>query len=178
MKHVAAVRRSLGVPTIFNLLGPLSNPASADFQLLGVGKPELRPLLAAALAKLEIRRAVVVCGEDGLDEVTIATKTHATLVEGHALRELVWEPGDFGVPTASLSALQADGPDASAVMIRDVLAGTPGAARDIVVLNAAAALWTAGIDEDLTRCQERVAAAIDSSAAADILARLGEVSHS
>ncbi|MAR11457.1 MAG: anthranilate phosphoribosyltransferase [Blastopirellula sp.] len=178
MKHVAAVRRSLGVPTIFNLLGPLANPASADFQLLGVGKPELRPRLSAALAKLEIRRAVVVCGEDGLDEVTIATATQGTLVEGNSTSELRWEPSDFGITSASLDALQAPDPDASAAVIRNVLEGQAGPAKDIVVLNAAAALWTAGHDSNLVNCQQQATAAIDSGAARELLANLGQVSHS
>ena len=82
MKHVAAVRRQLGVPTIFNILGPLCNPAAAPFQLLGVGRPPLRPLLAAALARLGTQRAAVVSGADGLDEVTLAAATHVTLVTG------------------------------------------------------------------------------------------------
>ena len=90
MKHVAAVRRSLGVPTIFNMLGPLCNPAGAPFQLLGVGRPELRNRLADALGLLGTRRALVVCGDDGLDEVTLAGTTQVTVVEGKNRRELTW----------------------------------------------------------------------------------------
>lgn len=178
MKHVASVRRSLGVPTIFNLLGPLSNPASADFQLLGVGKPELRPRLAAALAKLETRRAVVVCGEDGLDEVTLAAATHGTLVEGSTTSELRWSPGDFGIETAPLDTLQVADPEGSAAVIHKVLDGDAGPAKDIVVLNAAAALWTAGCDTELVSCQQRATEAIDSGAARGLLSKLGRMSHS
>lgn len=178
MKHVATVRRSLGVPTIFNLLGPLSNPASADFQLLGVGKAELRPRLAAALAKLEIRRAVVVCGEDGLDEVTLAAATNTTLVEHSATSELRWEPEDFGLTTGSLESLQVADPEGSAAMIQTVLAGESGPAKDIVVLNAAAALWTAGWDTDPVVCQQRATEAIDSGIASTLLKQLARMSHS
>ncbi len=97
MKQVAPVRRQLGIRTIFNLLGPLTNPAGAEFQLLGVGKAPLRPLLAAALARLGVRRAVVVAGDDGLGEVTIAGPTSVTEVVDGSLHELRWTPEDFGL---------------------------------------------------------------------------------
>lgn len=178
MKHVGPIRRSLGVPTIFNLLGPLCNPASAPFQLLGVGKAELRPRLAAALARLGATRAVVVCGSDGLDEVTLAGPTNVSLVEAGQVTELQWTPADFGVPSAELASLRIDGPEASAVMIRGVLGGGLGPARDIVVINAAAALWTAGRDSALQVCAAQAADALDSGRAAALLQRLIETSRS
>lgn len=178
MRHVAAVRKQLGVPTIFNLLGPLCNPASARFQLLGVGKPELRPRLSAALALLGTERAVTVCGEDGLDEVTLAGKTNATEVTSSGIREFVWIPEDFGLRTTGLAPLRVDGPSASAEMIQSVLAGDSGPARDIVVLNAAAALWTASKDESPQVCAELAAAAIDSGGARELLDQLAKASHS
>jgi anthranilate phosphoribosyltransferase len=95
MKHVAAVRRQLGTPTIFNMLGPLCNPASTPYQLIGVGRPQLRPKLAAALAQLGTKRAAVVCGDDGLDEVSLSGPTQVTVVEGNATRQLVWSPAEF-----------------------------------------------------------------------------------
>lgn len=177
MRHVSAARKKLGVPTIFNMLGPLCNPASAPFQLLGVGKPHLRKLLAQALSLLGAKRAIVVCGEDGLDEVTLGGVTNVTEVVGHALTELTWEPTDFGLEVADNESMQVDGAQASAAMIRDVLAGKPGAARDIVVMNAAAALWTAGVDESLAECAAQTSEAIESGAAAGLLAKLAETSH-
>jgi anthranilate phosphoribosyltransferase len=171
-KRVGDVRKRLGVPTIFNLLGPLSNPAGATFQLLGVGKPQLREKLAQALLLLGTRRAVVVCGEDGLDEVTTAGATHVTEANGENLRELNWTPESFGLPRSSLDKLIVDGPADSAAMIRNVFDGVAGPARDIVVANAAAALWTAGKSDSLEVCAALAAAALDHGAASELLARL------
>lgn len=177
MRYVSAARKKLGVPTIFNLLGPLCNPASAPFQLLGVGKPHLRTLLAQALSLLGAKRAVVVCGEDGLDEVTLSGATKVTEVAGHALTELTWYPADFGLKESGKEPMLVDGPRASAAMIREILAGQPGASRDIVVMNAAAALWTAGVDDSLSKCAAKTADAIDCGAAEELLAKLTETSH-
>lgn len=174
MKHVSAVRRELGVPTIFNLLGPLCNPAGAPFQVLGVGRPETRTLLAAALARLGTRRAVVVCGEDGLGEITIAGMTQVSLVENGAVKDLQWSPADFGLAEGNLDALTADGPAASAEFIRGVLAGQRGPARDIVILNAAAALWVSGITPSLCTCAQQAAEAIDAGRAKELLTRLAQ----
>jgi anthranilate phosphoribosyltransferase len=177
IKQVAEVRKRLGVPTIFNLLGPLANPAGASFQLLGVGKPHLRTTLAEALALLGVERGVVVCGEDRLDEVTISGPTRVTEATREGLRELVWQPEDFGLKRSPLDALIVDSPDASAAMIRSVLAGDPGPPRDIVVANAAAALWTVGKSESLVICANLAAGAIDSGKAGSLLKSLGEVSN-
>jgi anthranilate phosphoribosyltransferase len=177
MQHVAQVRRQLGFRTIFNLLGPLCNPAGASYQLLGVGKPTSRPLLAQALQLLGIRRAVVVCGEDGLDEVTLRGPTRCTEVSPTVLRDFIWTPSDFGLaPADDLSALEVSNPTESADMIRAILSGRSGPGADIVVLNAAAALWTAqrGTPKD---CAEQARHAIDSGAAMRILQRLIEESH-
>jgi anthranilate phosphoribosyltransferase len=173
MKHVSAVRRELGVPTIFNLLGPLCNPASAPFQVLGVGRPETRTLLAAALARLGSRRAAVVCGENGLGEVTIAGATNVTLVEDGRLTETHWTPRDFGLSEVrSLDSLAAEDPADSARIIRGVLAGQAGPPRDIVLANAAAALWIVHPCTSLADCARRAANAIDSGSAKALLARL------
>lgn len=181
MKHVAAVRKSLPFRTIFNLLGPLCNPASAPYQLLGVGKPELRPLLAQALAMLGTERTLVVYGEDGIGEVSLAGPTQVTEVIGGELREFTWTPTDFGVGQTGKpdvrSALLVDTPQQSAELIRRVLAGEPGPPRDIVVLNAAAALWTAGHSPDLTTCAAAAAAAITSGQSQTVLARLVEITN-
>jgi anthranilate phosphoribosyltransferase len=179
MKHVMPVRQKLGTRTIFNLLGPLTNPAGAEYQLLGVGRDELRPLLADALKLLGTRRATVVSGEGGLGEVTIAGPTHATEVRqangndsSHNLREFDWTPADFDVGVQSIDSLAVDSPAASAAIVRDVLAGKQGPAREIVVVNAAAALWTAGKTEDTHAAAKLASEAIDSGAARDLLAKL------
>lgn len=171
MRHVATARRKLGVPSIFNLLGPLCNPASAPYQLLGVGKPHLRELLAEALKMLGAQRAVVVTGADGLDEVTLGGATHVSDVRGGQVETRTWHPGDFGMRPSGREAMIVDGPAASARVIRDVLNGVAGPSRDIVVINAAAALWVAGTRPALAACAEQAAAAIDSGAAKDLLAR-------
>ncbi len=174
MKHVAHVRRLLGFPTIFNLLGPLANPAGADFHLLGVGFSEYRTMMAEALAILGTKRATLVRGEDGLDEVTIAGKTAVSHLNSGSPEELIWEPSDFGLPTSSLENFLVQDAADSAKIIRGVLAGEHSGARDIVVMNAAAALWTAGVADDLKECAQRAAEAIDSKAAQTLLQRLAE----
>src|SRR5690606_17784455 len=146
MRHVAAARRSLGVPTIFNLLGPLCNPAGAAYQLLGVGRSHKGELISAALQRLGPARAAIVTGRDGLDEVTLAAETEVTLVADGVRETFIWEPEQFGIARQPLTALLAEGPDASAAVIRRVLDGERGPARDIVVLNSAAALWIANSD--------------------------------
>ena len=177
MKRVAAVRKSLGVPTIFNLLGPLVNPAGAKFQLIGVGRPELRPLLAEALAMLGVDRAVVVHGEDGLDEVTLGGTTLASVVCGEQITLLQWSPEQFGLSRTSRDTLLVEGPEESAAKIGKVLAGRRGPERDVVLANAAAALWTAGRSDSLTECAGMAAAAIDSGAARTLLHRLADYTN-
>ncbi|MDX1946957.1 MAG: anthranilate phosphoribosyltransferase [Pirellulaceae bacterium] len=171
MKHVAPVRKKLGFPTIFNLLGPLCNPAGAPFQVLGVGKRELHRTLADVLARLKIERAVVVHGSDGLDEVTLAGPTEVHEVRGSVVTTSVWRPEDFSLVPAGKETMLIDGPQASAAIIRRVLAGEAGPPRDVVVLNAAAAIWTATGNLSPRDCAARAAQAIDSGAAANLLAR-------
>ena len=176
MKHVAAVRRSLPFRTIFNLLGPLCNPASAPYQLLGVGKPALRPLLAQALALLGTEHALIVYGDDGIGEVSLAGPSQVTEIGFHS-GEFAWLPQDFGLNPADSAALLVDTPRQSADIISRVLAGESGPPRDIVILNAAAALWTAGQDPSPVDCTQRAAEAIDSGRAKDVLARLVKVTN-
>jgi anthranilate phosphoribosyltransferase len=177
MQRVAKVRNQLGIRTIFNLLGPLSNPARAHFQLLGVAQQRLRPLLAEALGRLGTQRALVVCGDDHLDEVTLSGPTRVSETGPGGVTEHVWQPADFGFEPRPLDDLKADGPQASAAIIRDVLAGREGTARDIVIVNAAAALYTAGRASSLAECVQLAREAIDSGEARDLLARLAEFSH-
>jgi anthranilate phosphoribosyltransferase len=171
MKHVAPVRKQLGVPTIFNLLGPLCNPAGAPFQVLGVGKAELHQTLADVLARLGCKRAVVVHGAGGLDEVALDGPTDVIEVRGNQTRRFVWKPEDFGLTPAGRETMLIDGPAASATLIRRILDGERGPPRDVVVLNAAAALWTAGASESPQECARQAAGAIDSGAANELLSR-------
>ncbi|NLX95521.1 MAG: anthranilate phosphoribosyltransferase [Rhodopirellula sp.] len=177
MKYVAPVRQKLAMPTIFNILGPLVNPASAPFQLLGVGQPRLQVLLSEALALLPTHRVVVVHGSDGLDEVTLSGATYVTEVIGAGLRQFQWTPADFGFQPQGCDGLRAEGPQQSAAIIRGVLNGQPGAARDIVVMNAAAALWTARRAESLGEGARMASESIDNGAAASLLARLVEYTN-
>jgi anthranilate phosphoribosyltransferase len=176
MKHVGPVRKKLGVPTIFNILGPLINPASASRQLLGVGQAKLRPLLAEALVVLGTTRSAVVHGSDGLDEVTLTGATEVT-ESADQVRHFRWTPADFGLEEIELKAIQVTGSEQSAMVIRGVLAGQRGPARDIVVANTAAALWTAGAAASLAKGVALAAEAIDSSAANNLLERLVRRSH-
>ncbi len=176
MKHVAPVRKKLGVPTIFNIVGPLINPAGAARQLLGVGRAELRGLLAEALILLGTTRSVVVHGSDGLDEVTLSGSTEVTEAAG-GIRQFQWTPADFGMENIDLTSIQVNGPQESASTIRGVLSGQQGPARDIVVANTAAALWTAGAASSLRMGVAMASEAIDNTAARDLLARLIARSH-
>jgi anthranilate phosphoribosyltransferase len=172
LRHVAALRRRLGVATLFNCLGPLANPAGATHQLLGVGRPELLDLMAGALARLGTRRALVVCGRDGLDEVTLAAPTLVREVRGHAVSAWEWTPADFGLGPCPVSELRADGPQASAAVVRALLEGHDGPARRVVLANAAAALLAA---EHVGTLAEGVALADESLAAGRARAALAEL---
>lgn len=143
MAHVAGLRRKLGVRTIFNLLGPLANPAGAPYQLLGVGKPELLDPLAGAIAELGTRQAVLVCSYDGLDEVSLAAPTMVRVVRGEEYEVREWKPEELGLSPVNLRSIKAGSPADSAAIIRGVLNGADSPARRIVLANAAAALWAA-----------------------------------
>lgn len=177
MKHVAGVRKQLGVRTIFNLIGPLCNPAGASYQLLGVGRPELRTLLAQALAKLGTQRAVVVHGEQIMDEVSLMGVTEATEVGSGGLHEFTWHPQDFGMQPCDLQALVVEGPGQSAKILRGIFGGDRGPARDIVVVNAAAALWTAHHRGSLEECLESATSVLDDGHAGEVLERFIEFSN-
>ncbi|MDA7950387.1 MAG: anthranilate phosphoribosyltransferase [Pirellulaceae bacterium] len=174
MRHVGPVRRSLGVPTIFNMLGPLCNPASAPFQVLGVANEDAHEKIAKALHLLGTERAVVVRGKDGLDEVTIETETDVYLLEGESFSKTIWSPQDFGILASSKESLKVESARESAAVIRQVLSGEKGPARDIVVVNAAAAIWLAERATSLEDGAKLAAEAIDSGAATEILEKLIE----
>ncbi len=172
MKHVAAVRRKLGVPTIFNCLGPLANPANAQRQLLGVGRVDLLDRMANALAQLGTKHAVVLCSRDGLDEVSLSAPTLVREVRGSEVVALEWTADDFDLAPCTLAELSAPHADASAGIITEVLEGASGAAQRIVLANAAAAILAA---DRVTNLRDGVAlarAAIAAGAGARVLATL------
>lgn len=178
MKHVAPVRKRLGVATIFNLLGPLCNPAGAKRQLIGVGKRELHGTMAAVLSRLETEQSTVVHGADDIGEVSLAAATEVIEVRGATQHPFTWQPADFGLAQASHDSLRISSAADSAALIRRVLNGEHGPPRDIVVLNAAAALWTAGADPAPRNCAARAAEAIDRGAAKILLSEWGLLSFS
>ena len=143
MGKVATFRRELGIRTIFNLLGPLLNPASAPYQLLGVSSPELLPKMAEALKRLDCKRALVVVGDDGLDEVTLTGRTQAILVDQGILEPMELFPEDFGFKRCSLEALKGGSPEENARLTHSILQGAAGPKRDIVLLNAGIAIYVA-----------------------------------
>ncbi len=145
MKNVAPVRRELGVRTIFNILGPLTNPAGAPNILMGVFHADLVGIQARALQRLGAQHAVVVYGRDGMDEVTLGASTLVCEIKDGEVREYEIHPEDFGLPMASHRALRVETPDDSKRMLLTVLDDQPGAARDIVVLNAGVALYAADV---------------------------------
>ena len=172
--RVAGVRRDLGVRTAFNLLGPLTNPAGAPCQIVGVWHPSLVEPLARTLAALGSKRAWVVHGLDGLDEVTLADKTMVAEVVAGDVRTFEIAPEDFGLKRGSLEMLRADDAETSACTIREVLEGKRrDEARDLVVINAAAGLVVGSITGNLNEARAQAEASIDSGAA---LAKLDELS--
>jgi anthranilate phosphoribosyltransferase len=172
MRHVGEVRRRLGVRTLFNCLGPLANPAGACYQLLGVGRAEWLDRLAAALARLGTRRALLVCGSDGLDEVSLSSPTWVRDVKGKSVHEAEWTPDDFGLAPCRLEELRVRGPEESAAVIRAVLHGDDGSARRIVLANTAAALLAAEKVSSLPDGVAMAAQAIDTGRALGVLNNL------
>ncbi|MDQ6965813.1 MAG: anthranilate phosphoribosyltransferase, partial [Mariprofundaceae bacterium] len=170
MKHAAAPRRELGMRSIFNLLGPLTNPAAAEYQLLGVYARDKLDLVAGALQQLGIHRALVVHGRDGLDEISTTGITDAIWVEKNKeLQPFEIDPQAFGMPLASAADLAGGDAACNAGIINDILKGTKGAPRDIVLLNAAAALWVAGRADGIPAGLRLAAEAIDSGKASATL---------
>jgi anthranilate phosphoribosyltransferase len=171
-RHAAAARKQMGVRTIFNLLGPLTNPARAGAQVLGVYSMDTLGVMAAALVELGVERALVVHGEGGLDEVSVSGETRVAEVKNGKVRRYTLTPEDFGVMRAPLAALRGGTPEVNAEIIRRILSGEPGPRRDIVIINAAAALVAAGVARDFREGAELATKAIDSKVAEAKLAAL------
>jgi anthranilate phosphoribosyltransferase len=178
MKYAAPVRKALGVRTIFNLLGPLTNPARARRQVMGVFDARLTASVARVLGLLGAEHALVVHADDGLDELSTTAPTTISRWSGGEVVTSVVRPEDFNIPRASMDDLLIDSAEASAAVIRQVLAGRPGAARDIVVLNTAAAIYVAGKAPGIAEAIAPAEASIDSGAAGRALAKLVKVSNS
>jgi anthranilate phosphoribosyltransferase len=176
MRHVAPVRKRLGVPTLFNCLGPLANPAGAPYQLLGVGRMEWLDLLAGALAELGTRRALLVCGRDGLDEVSLSAPTLVREVRGGRVTAHEWTPADFGLAGCNLQELQVNRPEASVATLRAVLNNEGGATCRVVLANAAAALLAAERVETLREGVSRAEEALAGGGAFRVLETLVELS--
>ncbi len=165
MKYVQPARRELRLRTVFNLLGPLTNPARASAQVVGVYSADLVEKLAQALNMLGLRRALVVHGEDGLDEITISGPTRVAEVRGGAVRAYLVAPEEFGIPRAKLEEISGGDAQANAGIIREILAGEKSARRDVVVLNAAAALVAAGRADKIADGIPLAQKSVDSGAA-------------
>jgi anthranilate phosphoribosyltransferase len=178
MRHAAGPRKALAFPTIFNLLGPLTNPAGATRQLIGVYHASLVEPMAEALRILGAEHAMVVHGLDGLDEITTTDRTKRATVRAGAVEVGHIDPAALGVARASLDDLRASSLEESARLVRAALAGEAGAVTDIVALNAAAALVVAGVETDFSSALARAREAIASGAATRTLERLIEVSNS
>ncbi|MBI5919840.1 MAG: anthranilate phosphoribosyltransferase [Nitrosomonadales bacterium] len=178
MKYAAPVRRELGVRTLFNVLGPLTNPAGAENQVLGVFHPDLVGIQARVLQRLGSRHVLVVNGSDGLDEITLSGPTSVAELKGGQVSEYSVSPEDFGLASVSLDAIRVDNKEQAKTMLLSVLDNQPGAARDIVQLNAGAAIYVAGLSDTLAQGIDKAAEVIASGAARNKLAQLVSLSHS
>ena len=165
MKHAAPTRREMGIRTAFNLLGPLTNPAGATRQIVGVPKPELTELLAHALRLLGTRRAWVVHGAEGIDEISTAGYTKVAECRGNTVHTFYVHPAEFGLPKSAPGDLTGGDAAVNAEIVRSVLAGRKGPARDVVLLNAGAGLFVAGAAPSVRAGIARAGEAIDSGAA-------------
>jgi anthranilate phosphoribosyltransferase len=178
-RFVVPVRKELAVRTIFNFLGPLTNPAGATRQLVGVADPAYLDTIAGALSQLGVERALVVSSDDGLDEMSTGGRTQVVEVNGQRIERYTVEPDDVGLDTAGLGAVAGGTPDQNAAVTRAILAGETGPPRELAVLNAAAAIYACGRADSLDSGARAAEAAIDEGAAAAALerfvARTGEL---
>lgn len=177
MKYAIGPRREIGIRTIFNALGPLTNPAGAQAQVLGVYAPELTETHAKALHELGSHRALVVHGNDGLDEITTTTTTRVSELVNGAVKTYTLEPTEFGIPRADATSFLGGTPEENAEITANILNGEKGARRDIVVLNAAAAIVAGGKAENLETGLELARESIDAGKALEKLERLKSISN-
>ncbi len=177
MKHAAPVRRELGVRTLFNLLGPLTNPAGAKNQVMGVFLRDLTAKLAHVLQQLGSRHVLVVHGSDGMDEISISAPTFIAELKDGKISEYTVTPEEFGLKSAPVNAIQVSDADTAMAMLVSVLDNQAGAARDIVLLNAGAAIYVGGLADSLAHGVKKAAETISSGAAKHKLAQLIEASN-
>ena len=177
MKHAIGPRKEMGVRTVFNLLGPLTNPAGAPNQVLGVFSDDWVEPLAQVLQQLGSEHVLVVHAEDGLDEISIGSPTHVAELKDGEISIYRITPGDFGLPSADLSALTVENADQSLAMIRGVFDNVAGPARDIVVLNAGAAIYAANVTDTLADGIRLAGEVLDNGKAKQTLQALVEVSN-
>jgi len=172
MKYALSPRQEMGMRTVFNILGPLTNPLGANVRLLGVYQPSLTELLARVLKNLKVKGAFVVWGEDGLDEISITTRTRITELKQGKIRTYYIQPEDFGIKRASLEKLRGGTREENAFILEDALQGKKGPKRQIVLINAAACLAAAGLAEDLKEGIKLAEDSIDSGKAKEKLEQL------
>lgn len=172
MKHAVKARKEIGIRTIFNLLGPLSNPASADFQLMGVCSPELTEILGRVLMRLGVKRALVVHGAGGLDEISTIGPTRVTEVKNKMVETYEVDPIAYGIARTKIEDLRGGKPEENAALMLRVLGGAPGPIEDIVVINAAAALYTAAKTDSIEAGIKKALEAIYSGEAMNKLEQL------
>ena len=177
MKYAIPVRKTLGFRTLFNLLGPLTNPAGAEFQLLGVATLEAAEKIAHALSQLGRKRAFVVCGAGELDEVSLWGETTVYRVEGKNVSRETWTPESLNLPSCKVELLQVDSAEESAEIIRAIFTNKTGPLRDIVLANAAAAIFVSGRADSLAAGVAQANQAIESGRTADLLEKLKEITN-
>ncbi len=175
MKYAIGPRREIGVRTVFNILGPLTNPAGAASQVVGVYGRALVELLAEVLGNLGAKHALVVHGSDGLDEITVTGPTYVASARDGKTENFEIDPEKFGMPLRGLDEIKGSGPDSNAEITRRVLKGEKGAIRDVTLLNAAAAIWAGGVASSMEEGIKRAEESIDSGAAKEKLERLAEI---
>ena len=177
MRHAGPARRELAVRTVFNVLGPLANPGRVKKQALGVGAPSLAPLMIRVLKDLGHERALVFYGEDGLDELTTTGPSRVFQLRNGKVDDFELDPKDLGLGRARADELKGGTPAENAALLRQVLNGDTGPRRDVVLLNAAAAILAAGRAEDWPRAMDVARESLDSGRAAQVLSRLIETSR-
>jgi anthranilate phosphoribosyltransferase len=176
-RYVVPVRKELAVRTIFNFLGPLTNPAGARRQLIGVADPGFLDVMAGALARLGVDRALLVSSADGLDEMSTSGETHVVEVNGTTTQRYTVTPEQVGLPAASFADVEGGTPEQNAATTRAILAGESGPPRDLAMLNAGAAIYAAGHAASIGEGVEKAAKAVDSGAAKDTLERYVRLSE-
>ena len=172
MRHAGPVRTQLGIPTVFNFLGPLSHPARVQRQVIGVSDQRIAPIVVGVLQQRGAPRAIVVSGDDGMDEFTTTTTSTVHELRDGLVTTSTFDPQDVGIQRVSPEAVAGGSPEENAAIARRVFAGESGPHRDIVCLNAAAGLFVAGVVDDIASGVVRAQAALDSGAAAGVLERL------